>query len=143
VGTDESAFSAIKPIGSYFTRPWERRPYALSLCLARRRPKEKSTSRRAQNAAKSLIGEAWMKCCSTIPTISTDRTFSIPDRQGCKMCFRASCRAAKPPSSSAAREGNTSLPSSLVAKLHRHNLSPYALVEVLRGKAQKPMPNQT
>jgi hypothetical protein len=25
-----------------------------------------------------LIEEAWMKCCSTIPTTSTTRTFSIP-----------------------------------------------------------------
>jgi len=29
------------------------------------------------HAAKSLIGEAWTKCCSTMPTISTARTFSI------------------------------------------------------------------
>jgi hypothetical protein len=43
-------------------------------------PEKNSTSPSVQNAAKSLIGEAWMKCCFTMPGISTGQTFSIPDR---------------------------------------------------------------
>jgi hypothetical protein len=45
-------------------------------------PKKKSTSPSAQNVPKSLIGEAWTKCCS-IPTTSTDPIFSIPARKSC------------------------------------------------------------
>ena len=33
MGIDESAFSAMKPIGSYFTRPWEKRVFAVATLL--------------------------------------------------------------------------------------------------------------
>jgi hypothetical protein len=41
------------------------------------RLRNKSTSPSAKNAAKSLIGEAWTKCCFTTPTISSAQIFSI------------------------------------------------------------------
>jgi hypothetical protein len=41
------------------------------------RPKKGSTSQNAQNVGKSLIGEAWMKCCSITPTTSIAQIYSI------------------------------------------------------------------
>ena len=49
------------------------------------RLKKKSITQSAQNAAKSLIGEAWTKYCSTMPTTSTVPRSSIPAPRGCKL----------------------------------------------------------
>jgi len=44
-------------------------------------PEEKERFAKCSDVPKSLIGEAWTKCFSTTPTISTARTFSIPARK--------------------------------------------------------------
>jgi hypothetical protein len=49
------------------------------------RLKKKSVTRSAQNAAKSLIGEAWSKYRSTIPTVGIVPISSIPGPRRCKL----------------------------------------------------------